>query len=57
MTYNTARVTCSALVKINLHVLYITEFVLFAGSKNPDITLKIAEIKIDNLGKVSAHLV
>lgn len=27
--------------------------VFFSGSKNPDITLKIAEIRTDSLGKVS----
>jgi len=29
-------------------------FVLFPGSKNPEINLKIAEIRTDGLGKVSA---
>lgn len=33
---------------------YATQFCLYPGSKNPDITLKIAEIRTDSLGKVSA---
>ena len=37
-----------------MYVLYVTQFCLCPGSKNPDITLKIAEIRTDNLGKVSA---
>lgn len=37
-----------------MYVLYVTQFCLCPGSKNPYITLKIAEIRTDNLGQVSA---
>lgn len=30
---------------------------LFLGSKNPEVALKLAEIRTDHLGKVSAHSV
>lgn len=45
---NTRNVSCTFVL------WYVTQFYLYPGSKNPDITLKIAEIRTDNLGKVSA---
>lgn len=35
-------------------ICYVMLFYSFSGSKNPDITLKIAEIRTDSVGKVSA---
>lgn len=36
---------------------YVMKFNSFSGSNNPEITLKIAEIRADSVGKVSPHYI